>query len=167
LPAKQHGVVEMSPRKQPTVWFLIADGEHARIVVPRPVKGQFRMQRAFDSAAAHKRAADLGTDRPGRVFESATTARHAVVPRSDPHELEKLRFAEAVAKQINEEARGGAFDRLVLVAPAHALNAIREKLSPEAHAKVVGSVMKDLVRLSDADLSPHLTEWWRAPPEEI
>jgi len=68
----------MATSKQPRVWVLIADGEHARVVTPQESHGHFETVIAFDSASAHLRSADLGTDKPGRTFESASITRHAI-----------------------------------------------------------------------------------------
>jgi protein required for attachment to host cells len=157
MPAKKHRIV----------WIAIADGEHARVVSPTPVRHQFATRIALDSTTAHKKAAELGTDRPGRVFESAMPARHAVVPRSDPHELAKRKFVLEVAQLLNEHAEQNAFDSLVLVASGRTLHDLREELSPQAAAKVAGTVAKDLTRVKDSELSPHLAEWWLPPPEEF
>src|SRR5579863_5124898 len=53
--------------KIPCTWFVVADGEHARVLAHRTDRG-FEEARRLDSAAAHRRARDLGADRPGRAF---------------------------------------------------------------------------------------------------
>jgi protein required for attachment to host cells len=66
-------------------WILVADGTRARIFRNEgPFKGlQPALDRAFEASAPPTRA--LGTDRPGRVRESANSERHAMVPRVDWH----------------------------------------------------------------------------------
>ena len=154
----------MATSKQPRVWVLIADGEHARVVTPKESNGHFETVIAFDSASAHLRSADLGTDKPGRTFESASITRHAIAPRSDPHRNAKHHFIQDVAALVDQHDQKYEFDRLVLVAPAHALSDLREALGKSAAAKVVGSVAKDLVKVNDHDLTAHLADWWLAPP---
>lgn len=144
------------------LYFLIADGEHARFVavgadnVPRTV-------RSFDSARAHLASHELVSDRPGRTFESARPGSHGVGPRHDPHQMEKLHFADLVADEIGIAAGEGAFDRLVLVAPAYCLNEIEDALDARTSAMVAGRLAKDLVKTPDHELLPHLREWIGAP----
>ncbi len=145
------------------LWVLIADGEHARVVTPTTAAGQFVTVVTFDSESAHLQSSDMGSERPGRVHESASTTRHAITPRSDPHANAKHHFTGEVAKHIDEHAGRHEFARLVLVAPPHALHDLRAAIGKTAEAMVVGSLNKDLVKLSDHDLIPHLAEWWRAP----
>jgi protein required for attachment to host cells len=151
---------------QPRVWVLIADGEHARVVKPTDKPGQFGTLIAFDSASAHMKSTDLGSDRPGRVHESASVTRHAVTPRSDPKLAAKDAFLREVARLIEQHDVENAFDRLVLVAPPHALSDLRADLNKSVSAKVVGSLTKDLVKVSDHNLMSHLKDWWLAPAIE-
>ncbi len=145
------------------LWVVLADGEHARVVSPSPEHLQFATRVAFDSTTAHLASHDLGTDRPGRGFKSAGTLRHAITPKEDPHKAAKHDFLVQVAHEVNEQAKSGSFDRLVLVAPAHALHDLREAISPQARDKVVGSLNKDLTKVPDHDLTSHLKESWLPP----
>ncbi len=152
-------------KKAEKLWVVIADGEHARVVMPAPAQ-QFATTLALDSAAAHKRSAELVSDRPGRGHESATTTRHAIAPRHDPHELAEQAFVREVARQLDEHAAGGEFDRLVLVAPTRALNNLRSAIGANARARLAGTLAKDLVKVPDHTLYAHLEAWWEAPPAD-
>ena len=143
--------------KRRTIWIVVADGEHARFVTPAP-KRAFRTQRVLESPSAHKKTSDLGTDRPPRSMESATGIRHAIAPKHDLHELEKEKFAHQLAEEINRASAQGAFDRLLLVAPARTLNEIRSKLDATTAAKLLGTLQKNLTGVPDHELAPHLDE---------
>lgn len=144
------------------LWIVIADGEHARIVAPRE-DGVLETHDHIDSKSAHLRSSDLGTDRLGRVHESATTARHSTEPRTDPHEAAKDRFAKDLGHWLTEQSRQGAFDELLLVAPSQVLNDLREELDKPAAEKLRGVLAKDLTKVPDDELQPHLSEWVRPP----
>jgi protein required for attachment to host cells len=135
--------------------IVIADGEHARFVRPGPNNALLRDE-SFDSISAHKRSADLGTDRPGGGFHTGASAHHALSPRHDPHGLEKQKFAHLIASELNDAAARGAFDELVVVAPAHTLNDIRDRLDGTTAVRIVGTLEKDLVKTPDHELWPHL-----------
>ncbi len=140
--------------------IVVADGEHARMV--RPAADHALHSRAtLDSADAHKRSADLGSDHPGASFHSDSSVHNSVAPRHDPHVLAKEGFARSIAEWLNAASGGDAFDELLLVAPAHTLQAIRAALDNATDAKVVGSVQKDLVKVPDDALWPHLGDWVR------
>ena len=139
---------------------VIADSEHARFVRPGEA-GALHSDAAFDSVTAHQRSSDIGTGRPGESSHSDSPGHHGLAPRHDLHALAKQDFAQSVARRLNEGSSRGEFDTLVLVAPAHALNTIREALDTATRARVVGTLAKDLVKTPDAELWPHLRAWVR------
>ncbi len=153
----------MPHRSQPTVWVLVADGAHARVVVPAEREGLFSTLIAFDptSARLHRDAA------AGPVelrYEGATPGHYAEKSARNPKVLGEQGFAASVAEHVNAHALNHNFDQLVLVAPGRTLHHLREALSSQASAMVVGSVSKDFAKLADHDVSPHLAQWWLAPP---
>ena len=133
---------------------VIADGEHVRFVRPGEANA-LHTDTSFDSLDAHKRSADLGTDRPG------STAHHGLAPRHDPHGLAEDHFAKFVAGQLHDAAARNAFEELVIVAPAHTLNAILAALDGTTKAQIIGTLAKDLVKTPDDALWPHLKDWVR------
>ena len=141
-----------------TKMIVISDGEHARFV-KLAEDNALRTEFCFDSASAHKRSSDLGSDKPGRGFESAAAGRHAVNQRHDLHELEKDKFSRYVGQRINEARASGGFDELIVVAPSRALAQIRETLQRATKDKLIGTLAKDLVKVPDHELRPHLKEW--------
>lgn len=140
--------------------FVIADGGHARFVYPAS-DNALHTREAMDSAHLHDQSSDLGSDRPGRSFESGSITRHAIAPRHDPHEMEKERFAQLVAAKVCEESTANAFNELILVAPDHVLATIRKALDGVTAAKLVGTLAKDLTKVPDNELYSHLKEWVR------
>ena len=149
-----------------TLRIAIADGEHARFVQPDQ-DNVLRTVGAFDSASAHMRARDIGSDRPGGSFESATSTRHAVGQKHDLHTLEKEKFIRLIGEQLNAEFQRGAFDELLLIAPPHALQELHQALDMATAAKLVGRLEKDLVKTPDHELWPHVREWVSPPRRAV
>jgi len=141
-----------------TLRIVIADGEHVRFVQP-DADNALRTIGSFDSASAHLRSRDIGSDRPGRALESGASARHAVGQRHDLHAMEKEKFVRLVGEQVNAASERDEFDELLLVAPPRALGELRDALDAAAQAKLVGMLEKDLVKTPDSELWPHVREW--------
>jgi protein required for attachment to host cells len=141
--------------KHAKIWYVIADGGRARFV-ERDEGGEFRTVSSFVASELHKRAHDLGLDRPPRAKESASPARHAIEPRRDLHQASKEDFVKLVAGQLEEEHRRGQFDRLVLVAPPRVLTELKDHLSNQMAKLVVSDLQKDLTKIHDHDLTEHL-----------
>lgn len=140
----------------PSLWICLADGAYARILEPDESGRGYSVVTEFQSATAHLRSRALGTDRPGRAQESANAAHHALEPRSNPHLDGKRKFVRLVADYLNREGALGAFDELMLVAPATCLRELRDGLDAANLLKLKASKAKDLAKVPLGKLSRHL-----------
>lgn len=134
-------------------WIVVADGARARIFLqegkelnPAPVH-----EAAVTLAPSH----EIGSDRPGKGRVNAGR-RHGMEPKSDPHLLEKQRFAQTLAARVDRAAEAASFDRLILVAPAKTLGVLRDCLGKTAAGLVTGEIPKDLTQVPPHDLLGHL-----------
>lgn len=146
--------------KKSTIWFVVADGGHARII-QRNQDG-FSQVSSMSSIDAQHESKDIGADKPGRTQDSVGNARHAIEPRSDPHELAKQAFAQEVAAAVNAGAQRNAFAQLLLVALPKTLHIIKAGLTGAAAARLIGEHAKDFVKLPDRDLNDRLAELAKA-----
>ena len=142
--------------KRAKLWYVIADGGRARFVA-RDEQGAFRTLSSFVSTELHKSTHELGRDRPARVKESATPARHAVEPRRDLHEAAKDDFIRTVATELAAQLKDGKFDELVLVAPPGVIAELKDALSNPTAKLVVKELKKDLTKVPDHELTGHLS----------
>ncbi len=146
------------PTKTKRTWILVADGARALVVLNEgPGKG-LKTVPGREIKIDNPPTRDLGTDRPGRSQESVGGARHAMEPRIDWHEQRKEEFARAIAQKLDEDAAGGRFDRLVLVAPPATLGRIRAALKPATRKRVEGEINKDLTHVPVDQLAGHLAD---------
>jgi protein required for attachment to host cells len=137
-------------------WVLIGDGRKALFLVNEGDEKfpNLRRQsvRLNETPATH----EVGTDAPGRSFASVGTRRSAL-QTTDWHDLEEHRFAGTVAAEINAAARDGLFKRLLIVAPPKILADLRQALSPQARARLIGELDKDLTKHSIDEIERLLT----------
>ncbi len=136
-------------------WIFIADASRARIVVRTP-GGCWQTVAAFRLEPLPG-AAELGSDRPGRSFESAGVARRAIEPRHDPAKLQRRSFVCALARFLDSACLDRRFDRLALVAPSRMLGEMRSVLADHTRAAVSVESPKDLTKIPDDEIADHLT----------
>jgi protein required for attachment to host cells len=136
-------------------WYVVTDGGRGRILQKQDTHDAFDTHREFVSADIHRHTHELGTERPGRTRDSAGMAHHAVQPREDLHRADKRNFVYEVARALNEANARDEFDRLILVAPAHALGDLNQALDAPTQRKVVAQLQKDLTNVPNADLAKH------------
>jgi len=144
--------------KHSRTWYVIADGGSARILQRRDAPDAhdaFDTHLEFTSPSIHKHTRELGASAPGRGHESANSARHAVEPRVDLHQAEKQSFVAELAEVLNVAGAKQEFDRLILVAPAHALADLEKGLDGPTRAKIAHRLQKDLTNVPNGSLSAH------------
>ena len=147
-----------------TEWALVADAQRARIL-ERRIPGAAWSERAGEGVEiSNPRSHERGSDRPGRTQESASSARHAIEPRTDPHREAKRAFAHELAERLEAAASAGHYARLLLVAPPAFLGDLRAALGQEAGRRLRGSLDKDLSHAPLAEIVPHLDGIGRDAP---
>lgn len=142
--------------KQKRTWVLIADARRARVFESRGKGSGLRAvpDIALDSELPPSCA--LGTDRPGRTFESVGSARHAMENPSDLHREQKREFAQQIARAVHDRYAAKSFDRLVVVAPAVTMGDLRAALPDHIKAITTAELVADLTKTPIAELPSHL-----------
>jgi hypothetical protein len=79
-------------------WLIVADQHDARIYETGSPKQTPARVREIESNIARAKEHELGSDRPGRVFSSATRARHALDPEQKIKDRQADRFARLLAR---------------------------------------------------------------------
>ena len=132
----------MSVRIPHNAWVVVCDGRKALFLRNEgdEVYPNLKTERVEDGP--HDRhAADLGTDRPGRLQQVG--APRSAVEETDFHAEAERRFAEEtmrIAETLPTE------HGLVLVAPPKTLAALRGRMSPGLRQAVIAEIDKDLTR---------------------
>jgi protein required for attachment to host cells len=130
--------------KKNITWILVADGKRARILHNDGPGLGLTAVPGGEHSIELKPSREMTSDKPGRTQESATSSRHAIEPRVDWHRFEKTKFAQSMAKILDEAGARGSFDRLVLVAPPRTLGDLRAALADTTRARVSAEIDKDL-----------------------
>ncbi|MFG1477346.1 host attachment protein [Xanthobacter sp. V4C-4] len=136
---------------------VVADGAKALLLADSGIAPQPRLAVVETFAEPHASTAAQGTDRPGRVHESAGVSRSAV-ETTDLHTEAETAFLKRLAQRVDALAGAGDVRRLLLVAPPKALGVLREALGAQARALVVGEVAKDLVKLPVDEIAQHIAK---------
>jgi protein required for attachment to host cells len=144
--------------KQNRTWIVVADGGQARILIyERPGNGVRQLpDSSFNDP--HLPTHELMTDRQPRTQESVGAARHAIEPKTDPHELRKIQFLTLLTEYLELAARRGDFEHLVIVAPATALGELRKSFSPSLSQRLSAEFVHDYVHQSNDYIYQHIRE---------
>jgi protein required for attachment to host cells len=100
------------------------------------------------------RTSSLGSDKPGRGFQSMGSER-AAYETSDFHQLAEDAFAAEAAERLASLLKGGK-ERAVLVAAPRALGVMRKNLKPAVRARLIAEIDKDYAGRSAAEITQML-----------
>ena len=75
---------------------------------------------------------------------------------TDWHDIEEHRFAERVSKALEAFARERKAPALAIAAPPRTLADVRAALAPDAKAKVIVEINKDLTKMPVWEIEKHV-----------
>jgi len=134
----------MSELKIPSeALVVVGDGEKALFLRNKGDPQDLKLE--VENILGHENPAtrEQGTDKPGRAFASAGTARSAM-EETDWHQLGEDRFAVDIADTLYRLAHANKFEALVVVAPPKVLGNLRKAFHKEVVDRIRGELPKDL-----------------------
>jgi protein required for attachment to host cells len=146
------------------VRIVVADESEARFYDIGGPRVPLRLAGRVENPSGRLRDRDLKSDRPGRVFDRAPTARqrraavahHATGGEQSPHKQETQRFARQIVQSLEAARREDEFDRLVLMAGPPFLGTLRAALRKTVRATLIAEIPKDLVHQTEREVRMHL-----------
>ena len=142
----------------PATWVVVADSAAARLFrVPSPT-GPLEEFESYAHTEGRAHTRDLVSDQQGRAFDSMGQGRHAMEPRVDPKEQEKIGFARLLADRVRSARSKGEIERVFLVAPPEFLGYLRSNLDSETKRVVQGEFALNVVRMRTEDIRSRLPD---------
>ncbi len=122
---------------------VVGDGEKALFLRNKGTAQELKLEVENVIEQENPATHEQGTDKPGRAYASAGTARSAM-EETDWHRLGEERFAVEIASTLYRLAHANKFEALVVVAPPKALGSLRKAFHKEVTDKITGEVPKEL-----------------------
>lgn len=138
-------------------WIVVCDASRARFFMAREDTERWTKFEELEHPASRARGLDLVTDRPGRQMQSQGFSKSAEEPRTDPREVEELRFAHTIAETLDSAHAQNAFERLVVIAPPGFLGNLRRELSGRVKRAIYATLDKDYTSLADRELQERVS----------
>ena len=137
-------------------WVLVCDGSKALIFSNEGDAEHLDLKTLEVISQEQKPTHELGSERPGRVFQAGSAARSAV-EQTDWHALGEVSFLTSIADKLDLAAQNRQFRHLVIAASPRALGTLRSKLTPRVQKLVLAEINKDLVQHETHDIERHFT----------
>lgn len=136
-------------------WVVVCDGAKAMILenIGNSLAPKLRTIEVHrqDDPKTH----ELGTDAPGRSFNSVD-GRRSAMQQTDWHDQAEERFLHQLAGRLDAAVTSGAAKALIVVAPPRALGVLRDAYSPHLREALQGELDKDFVKLPLHEIEKHL-----------
>jgi protein required for attachment to host cells len=138
-------------------WIVVCDGAKALVLENSgnrlAPKLKTREVYQHDDAKTH----ELGTDKPGRSFNSVGNG-HSAMEQTDWHDLEEQRFLARLAARLDKAVLGGETPSLIVVAPPRAIGVLRKAFTSHVRQAIRAEVEKDYVKLPVDEIARHLVQ---------
>ncbi len=136
-------------------WVVVADASRADFYIRHKRFSPMEPVQSLTSPDARAKEQDLGSDAPGRAFDSKGSGRHAMEPDHSGKEHLRENFAHQIADELDAGRVANKYQHLVIIAAPHLLGDIRGKLSRATRQLVTTEIDKEMTAL---DISAICTE---------
>ncbi|MFL6822706.1 MAG: host attachment protein [Xanthobacteraceae bacterium] len=136
-------------------WVIVCDGKKALVLENIGDEKFLNLKTREVHEHPDPKTRELGTDAPGRAFNSVGPGRSAMEP-TDWHAQEEDRFLRKLADRLDAAVNAGEAKSLILVAPPRALGVLRQIYSHNLRTALRAEIDKDLVKLPVHEIERHL-----------
>lgn len=137
-------------------WILVCDGAKALVLENAGSRMEPNLVAREVYEQDDPKTAEIGTDRPGRSFQSVGGKRSAL-EQTDLHDLQEERFLAGIAQRLDVAVREGLVESLIVAAPPRALGMLRQKLTAHVRQAIRAEIDKDYVKLPTGEIARLLT----------
>jgi len=136
-------------------WVVVCDGKKALVLENAGDEKLLDLRTREVYEHPDPKTHELGTDAPGRSFNSVGSARSAV-EQTDWHDQEEQRFLHKLSSHLDAAVLAGKAKSLILVAPPRALGVLRSAFSSHVLGALRAEIDKDFVKLPLHEIERHL-----------
>ena len=138
-------------------WVVVCDGAKALVLANEGNRKTPRLITREVYQQEDRKTREIGTDKPGRSFNSVDEQRSAM-EQTDFHRQEEERFLSRLAERLDKAVLGGETRALIVVAPPRAIGGLRREFSPHVRGAVQAAVERDYVKMPVDEIARHLLQ---------
>jgi protein required for attachment to host cells len=138
-------------------WVLVCDGAKALIFENAGDEKFLNLKTRQVYEQPDQKTREIGTDAPGRTFNSVGQQRSAM-EQTDFHDQQETRFLQEIAGMLDAEVKAGHVKGIVIVAPPRALGVLRPAYTHDLRRVLRSEIDKDFVKMPVHEIEKHLIE---------
>lgn len=136
-------------------WVVVCDGAKALVLQNRGNRLSPDLVTKEVYEQADPKTSELGTDKPGRAFNSVG-GRRSAVEQTDWHDQEEHKFLARLAQRLDRAVQTGEVHSLIVVAPPRAIGVLRREFTQHVRQAIKAEVEKDYVKMPVDQIVRHL-----------
>ena len=145
-------------------WILVANSSLARMFSRESPAEPLVPLVTLAHAESRMTRSELTQERSGTEANDHSRGPNHLTPRSDPHRKEQLRFAQEIAKHLDQALARGEFESLLLFASKPFMGELRGQMGKACAARVKGSVEHDYTGLGLSEIELRVNQLGHAHP---
>ena len=138
-----------------TTWILIANASVARLYANHGVKKGLELIKEFSHPESREKSSELVSDRPGHN-QGHGNGHGSFVPATQPKQNEAGRFAQELAKELEQGRANNIYDRIILIASSPFIGLLNSRFSNHVRDLITDSIEKDYTKLAQHELPGRL-----------
>lgn len=135
-------------------WLVVCGGAKAIVLENEGTAFTPKLKRKATYEQEDLPTREIGTDAPGRTFQSVDGPRSAY-EQVNWHEREEQRFLTKLINRLDAAVNAGEAKSIILAAPPHALGVMRRNYSHTLRNALRAEVEKDFVRAPLHEIEKH------------
>ena len=138
-------------------WVVVCDGAKALVLENAGTRKTPNLKTKEVYQQNDAKTHEIGTDKPGRAFNSVGNGRSAM-EQTDWHDQEEQRFLATLAARLDKAVLGGETPSLIVVAPPRAIGVLRRQFTSHVRQAIRAEVEKDYVKMPVDEITRHLMQ---------
>lgn len=136
-------------------WVVVCDGAKALVLQNFGNRVNWNLKTREIYEQDDPKTHEIGTDKPGRTFNSIGNGRSAM-EQPDWHDQQEQRFLAKLAARLDRAVLGGETPSLIVVAPPRAIGVLRRAFTTHVRQAIRAEVEKDFVKMPVDEIERHL-----------
>jgi len=131
------------------IWVLIADSSHAEIVEVEGMGKTIHILKHFEHKKSRAKNLHLESDRPGHTNDPVGGQRHAMEPKSHPHDHERQLFATQLIEALDKAHQDKRFEQFAIIAPPTFLGDLNHSMPKQLKSALLREINHDIITIPD------------------
>jgi protein required for attachment to host cells len=136
-------------------WVVVCDGAKALVLENAGNRATPNLVTKEVYEQPDLKTHEVGTDKPGRAFNSVGNGRSAVA-QTDWHDQEEQKFLARLATRLDKAVLAGEASSLIVVAPPRAIGVLRRQFTSHVRQALRAEIEKDFVKMPVGEITRHL-----------